>query len=66
MDVLRLRAQAALGVGRGRLVNSSGRVLDACTPIKDSGVEHGDSLTLHLSRQSSSMCCGNGFCRHSL
>ena len=50
LAALQLRAQTALGVGRGRLLDSSGRVLDACTPIKTSSVHHGDSLTLLTSR----------------
>ncbi|OLQ07977.1 Acyl-CoA wax alcohol acyltransferase 2 [Symbiodinium microadriaticum] len=44
------RAQTALGVGHGRLLNSSGSALDACSTIKDAKLQKGDSLTLHISR----------------
>ena len=51
---LNLRAQTALGVGNGRLVNSSGCVLDACSTqcstINDAKLQNGDSLTLHIKR----------------
>ena len=42
------RAQTALGVGKGMLVDSFGRVLVAFAPIWDSKLKNGDSLTLHL------------------
>ena len=44
-----LRAQTALAVGKGRLVNSSGSVLDACALIRTAKVQNGDALTLHMS-----------------
>ena len=47
---LKCRAQTALGVGTGRLVDSFGNVLDASAPIKVSKLHDGDSLTLHLGR----------------
>ncbi|CAE7811653.1 unnamed protein product [Symbiodinium sp. KB8] len=48
---LKRRAHAALGVvGRGRLVDSSGSVLDPSALIKDAGVQDGDWLTLHINR----------------
>ena len=50
VETLITQAQAAFGVGRGRLVDSSGGVLDASVPIKDSKVQNGDFLTLHISR----------------
>ena len=50
VETLKLRAQTALGVGNGQLVNSSGHVLDACSTIKDGRLRNGDSLTLHISR----------------
>eukprot|EP00439_Symbiodinium_sp_Y106_P029819 s5718_g3.t1 len=43
---LQRRAQIELGVGRGRLLDSSGCVLEACALIKHSTVRDGDSLTL--------------------
>ena len=53
MGTLKHRAQIALGVGRlrGRLLSSAGSVLDAAAPIKESPVQDGDVLTLHVSRQ---------------
>ncbi|CAE7935471.1 unnamed protein product [Symbiodinium sp. KB8] len=45
---LELRAQTALGVGQGtgRLVDSSGNILDVKPPVKRTKLENGDSLTL--------------------
>ena len=50
VGTLQLRAQAALGVRRGRLLDSSGGVLDASTPVKTARLQNADSLTLHISR----------------
>ncbi|OLQ14791.1 hypothetical protein AK812_SmicGene1072 [Symbiodinium microadriaticum] len=50
VDVLMLRAQTALGVGKGRLVNSSGVALDVFAAIDDYGVRNGESMTLHINR----------------
>ena len=50
VDSLRLRAQVALGVAKGRLVDSSGSVLDACSTVEASKLQNGDSLTLHIRR----------------
>ena len=47
VEALALRAQIALGVGKGRLLDSSGNVLDACATIKDARVQSSDFLTLH-------------------
>ncbi|CAE7947454.1 unnamed protein product [Symbiodinium sp. KB8] len=57
VEALKLRAQTALAVGRGRLVDSSGSVLDAFAQINSTGLQDGDSLILHLNRahQSSSL-----------
>ena len=49
VETLKHRAQIALGVGRGRLLNSAGSVLDAGAPIKESSLQDGDVLTLHVS-----------------
>ena len=49
VETLQDRAQTALGVGKGRLVDSFGSVLDAHAPIKNSNLKNGDSLTLHIS-----------------
>ena len=50
VGALKRRAQIALGVGRGRLVGSSGSVLDACAPIKHTMLQNDDILTLHINR----------------
>ena len=41
VGTMKRRAQIALGVGRGRLVGSSGSVLDACAPIKRARLQNG-------------------------
>ena len=50
VDALSFRAQTALGVGKGRLVDLTGNFLHACTPIKDSEVQDGGSLILQTCR----------------
>ena len=50
VGALKRRAETALGVGRGRLVHSSGSVLDACAQIKRARLQKGDSLVLHIGR----------------
>ena len=50
VGALERRAQTALEVRKGRLVDSSGGVLDVSAPIKHARLEEGDSLTLHISR----------------
>ncbi|CAE7208735.1 arcB [Symbiodinium sp. KB8] len=45
---LSFRAQSTLGVSKGRLLDSSGGVLDECALIKHSRVQNGDTLTLHV------------------
>ena len=50
IGTLKFRAQTALGVGNGRLVDSSRNVLDAGARIKDARVQKGDALTLHISQ----------------
>ena len=49
VGTLKRRAQIALGVRRvrtGRLLDSSGSVVDGFVPIKKARVQNGDSLTL--------------------
>ncbi|OLP95292.1 putative E3 ubiquitin-protein ligase HERC2 [Symbiodinium microadriaticum] len=48
VNALRLQALIALGVSNGRLVDSSGGVLDGSAPIKDSNIQNGDTFTLHV------------------
>ena len=50
VETLKRRAEIALGVGKGRLLDSAGRVLDGRALIKKAKVRNGDSLTLQLSR----------------
>ena len=50
VEILKRRAQTALGVGRGRLLNSSGSFLDVSTAIKHAGLQNGDSLLLHINK----------------
>ena len=47
---LKLRAQTALGVKKGRLLDISGRALDSCSTVEAAKLRHGDSLTLHINR----------------
>ena len=58
VETLRLQAQKAFGVRKGRLMNSSGVVLDVSAAITDSGVQNGDSLTLHINRAQASATAG--------
>ncbi|CAE7390804.1 HERC2, partial [Symbiodinium sp. KB8] len=46
LGTLERRAQVALGVRTGRLLDSSGSVVEGCVPIKRARVLNGDSLTL--------------------
>ena len=46
--VLKCQAEIALGVGKGRLTDSSGNFLDAQTLIRDARIKNGASLTLHI------------------
>ena len=48
VETLKCRAQIALGVGQGRLADSSGIDLDAHILIRDAGVRNGASLTLRI------------------
>ena len=49
------RAQAVLGVGKGRLLDSRGTVLDGCVSIKNASLQNGDSLALHVGRVQAAM-----------
>ncbi|OLP90907.1 putative E3 ubiquitin-protein ligase HERC2 [Symbiodinium microadriaticum] len=48
VSTLKLRAQTALGVGRGRLLDSSGSVLNDSLSVQHAKVQNGDSLTWHI------------------
>ena len=57
VGTMKRRAQIALGVGRGRLVCSSGSVLDACAPMRHTRLQNDDFLTLHINRVQVEACC---------
>ena len=48
VQTLSRRAQIALGAGKGRLLDSSGVVLDGSQTIRNTGIQNGSSLTLHV------------------
>ena len=48
VESLRRRAQSALKAGNGRLLNSSGEVLDGASTIEEARLQNGDVLTLHM------------------
>ena len=50
VGTLKRRAETALEVGKGRLVDSSGGVLDVDAPIKRARLQNGESLVLHIGR----------------
>ena len=50
VDLLRVRAQRALGVGKGRLVNSTGSVLDGGVPLKKARLQQAERLTYQVRR----------------
>ncbi|CAE7947685.1 unnamed protein product, partial [Symbiodinium sp. KB8] len=50
VNVLTRRATTIFGVGKGRLLDSSGNVLDGRLPIREAGVQTGHSLTLHINQ----------------
>ena len=48
VETLAQRAQIALGVGKGRLLDSSGVVLDGGAETAECQIRNGDVLTLHV------------------
>ena len=54
---LRRRAQRALGVGKGRLVNALGSLVDDYSTLETTGLRNGDCLTLWVSKVR--ICGGN-------
>ena len=57
VETLKVRAQASLGVGKGRLLDSCGDVLDGSMQIKKARLQNGDSLTLHIRAAQVTGCC---------
>ena len=57
VEALKLRAQTALGVGRRRLVDSSGSIVDACSTVAAAQLQNNDSLSLHLDRPQIQSAC---------
>ena len=47
VETLKHRAQQTLAIGRGRLLDSSGRVLNGTATLEESGLKNGDTLTWH-------------------
>ena len=56
VESLRLRAQRALGAGKGRLLDSAGSVLGGGAPLKKARLQYGEPLTLQVRRVD--ICCG--------
>ena len=48
VESLKRLAQSALEAGTGRLLRSSGEVLDGASSIQEAGLRDGDLLTLHM------------------
>ena len=48
VDALKIRAQRALGVGFGMLVDAAGSILQESLPIRRAKVQNRDSLTLQM------------------
>ena len=63
VGTLKRRAETALEVGKGRLVDSSGGVLDVDAPIKRARLHDGDSLVLNISSVQVQATLGAFCCR---
>ena len=50
VESLRVRAQRALGAGKGRLLDSTGRVLDGGEPLKKARLQYQEPLTFQVRR----------------
>ena len=50
VESLRMRAQRALGAGKGRLLDSTGSVLDDRAPLKEARLQYAEPLTLQVRR----------------
>ena len=62
VESLKRRAQTALAVrGRGRLLNSSGEVLDGAQTVTEAKLRSGDVLTLHVNQVQLKAANGLGF-----
>ena len=56
MESLRVRAQKALGASKGRLVDSTGTVLDGGARLEKARLQFQETLTLQIRRVD--VCCG--------
>eukprot|EP00439_Symbiodinium_sp_Y106_P048542 s899_g6.t1 len=50
VNTLRLRAQSALGIGKGWLLDSAGQALDTGSKIADANIQSGDTLSFVTAR----------------
>ena len=50
VESVRVRAQRALGAGKGRLLDCTGSVLDGGAPLKKARLQYAEPLTLHVRR----------------
>ena len=50
VNALRLRAQTALGIGKGWLLDSAGQALDTGSKIADANIQSGDTLSFVTAR----------------
>ena len=64
VGTLKRRGGVALGVGTGRLLDSSGCVVEGTLPMKTARVQNGDSFTVAQHGSNSSrrwrVCCHSG------
>ena len=59
VQALKLRVQSAFCVGKGQLLDSSGRVLPEQSTLKEAKLQSGASLTLHLRKVCVKPQCGS-------
>ena len=56
VETLRSKAQKALAVGRGKLVDASNTVLDGAATLQECRLQQGDTLTLQVSSIQVGVC----------
>ena len=57
LESLRLRAQRALGAGKGRLFTSAGSALDGETPLKRARLQNAEPLMFQVGRVATQATC---------